>query len=103
MTANAKAQDFRPVVIFDANRRPMIVFKRGRTKYHAVAATESSIALVAADTLPRGFVYAMRNDEPYPVRRAASFWLNHDFRPVTKRAKMVLRGLVARKKTKENM
>lgn len=75
---------------------PLIVFRKGRTKYHAVQATDSGITLVTLDSL-RGLVEVKRKGEPYSPRKAASFWLNHDHREVTKRAKQVLRGLVARK------
>lgn len=89
---------FNPQVLVDGEGRPLIVFKKGRTKYHAVAARPSDIALVAIDTL-RGLRELARKGEPYPARRAASFWLNHDHRPVSKRARQVLRHLVARKAT----
>jgi len=85
-----------PAVYFDANRRPLLVFSKGRVKYHAVAVEDRAITLTTLDTL-RGLVEATRRGEPYPAKRAASFWLNHDHRPCTKRAKQVLRGLVARK------
>lgn len=87
---------FVPRVLLDQSR-PMIVFRKGRTKYHAVAARDADIALVVLDSL-RGLRDATRSDgTPYPIRKAASFWLNHDFRPVTRRATLVLRGIVARK------
>ena len=89
-------KDFTPRVLADG-ARPMIVFAKGRTKYHAIVARDSDIALVTLDSL-RGLRELTRNGEPYPPRRAASFWLNHDFREPTKRAKQVLRGLVARRK-----
>ena len=87
---------FTPQVLVDGNARPLIVFAKGRSRYHAVAARDADIALVTLDTL-RDFRSLERRGEPYPVRRAASFWLNHDFRAPTKRARQVLRGLVARK------
>jgi hypothetical protein len=90
-------QDYVPQVMAGRDGRPLIVFKKGRTKYHAVQAVDNAITLVALDSL-RGLAVLSRNGQPYPPRRAASFWLNHDFRPVTKRAKQVLRGLVARRK-----
>ena len=90
-------KNFTPQVYVDANARPLIVFARGRTKYHAVAARESDIALVSLDSL-RYLRPLQRNGEPYPAKRAASRWLNHDFREPTKRAKQVLRALVARRK-----
>lgn len=99
MTAmdSLKRGDFIPQVLVDGNARPLIVFAEGRTKYYAVAARDADIALVALDTL-RGFRALERRGEPYAARRAASFWLNHDFRPLTRRARQVLRGLVARKR-----
>jgi hypothetical protein len=87
---------YEPVVLADEHRRPMIVFAKGRVKYHAVAALPNAIALVALDSL-RGLVEVKRKGEPYPARRAASYWLNRDFRPITKRAKSVLKTLVSRK------
>jgi hypothetical protein len=83
-------------VLADEHRRPVLVFARGRTKFHAVAASDHAIRLVALDTL-RGFVELSRNGEPYPPRRAASYWLNHASRPITKRARAVLRSLVTKK------
>jgi hypothetical protein len=85
-----------PVVLADEHRRPVLVFARGRTKFHAVVATDTAITLAKLETL-RGLVSLERRGEPYPPRRAASFWLNHDCRPITKRARAVLRGLVAKK------
>jgi hypothetical protein len=87
---------YAPQVLLDANARPLIVFAKGRTKYHAVAAADRSITLVALDTL-RDLRPLERKGQPYPPRRCASFWLNRDHREVTKRATQVLRGLVARK------
>jgi len=75
--------------------RPIIVFAKGRTKYHAIEAGDSGIRLIELESL-RYLRPVMRNGEPYPARRAASFWLNHSWRPITKRAKAVLRTLVAR-------
>jgi hypothetical protein len=85
-----------PVVLADEHRRPVLVFARGRTKFHAVVATDTAITLAKLETL-RGLVSLERRGEPYPPRRAASFWLNHDCRPITKRARAVLRGFVAKK------
>lgn len=90
------AQPFTPQVLLDANARPLIVFAKGRIKYHAVAARDNDIALVELDSL-RGLRPLERRGEPYPPRRAASYWLNHGFRKPTKRAERVLRGMVARK------
>ena len=87
--------NFVPQVLVDGSR-PLLIFRKGRTKFHAIAARESDIALVELDTL-RGLRPLMHHEEPYPPKRCASFWLNHDFRPITKRAQAVLRGLVARK------
>jgi hypothetical protein len=86
-----------PQVLVDHNARPLIVFRKGRTKYHAVAARDTDIALVTLDTL-RGLREATRHGDAYPPKRAASYWLNHDHREITKRARQVLRGLVARKR-----
>lgn len=87
---------FTPQVLVDANGRPLIVFAKGRLLYHAVAARHTDIAVVTLETL-RGLREVQRKGEPYPPRRCASFWLNKDHREVTKRARQVLRGLVARK------
>lgn len=89
-------QKFNPVVLQDGNRNLFIVFARGRLLYHAVTA-DTVIRLVSVPTL-RGLDQVERKGEPYPVRRGASFWLNHDHRPITSRARKVLRGLVARKR-----
>jgi hypothetical protein len=86
---------FVPQVLADGSR-PLLVFRKGRTKFHAVAARETDIALVALDSL-RGLRELTRKGEPYPAKRCASFWLNHDYRPMAKRARQVLRALVARK------
>lgn len=88
--------DFQPQVLIDNQARPLIVFRKGRVKYHAVAARDSDIALIELGTL-RGFRPLERNGEPYSPKRAASRWLNHDHRAITKRAERVLRALVARK------
>lgn len=94
------ARNFNPVVLQDHNRRPLIVFAKGRTLYHAVAVEHDGITLVKLDTL-RGLTPVAKGvhapDDPYPVKRAASFYLNKTWRPCTKRAKAVLKGLVARK------
>lgn len=95
MTVQLKAP-FIPQVLVDEHARPLIVFSKGRTKFHAIAARDRDIALVDLDTL-RGLRQLERRGEPYPARKAASFWLNHDFRCPTKRARQVLRSLVARK------
>ena len=79
----------------DGNGRPYIVFARGRALYHAVQA-EDTIRLITLPNL-RGLVPLERKGCPYPPKRAASFWLNHTDREITKRARQVLRGLVARK------
>lgn len=89
-------EKYQPAVLIDEHARPLIVFTRGRTKYHAVKADETSITLVALDTL-RGYRELQRNGAAYPVKRCASRWLNHDWRPITSRARAVLKGLVARK------
>jgi hypothetical protein len=86
---------FIPQVLANGSR-PLIVFRKGRTKFHAVAARETDIALVTLDSL-RGLRELTRHGEPYPAKRCASYWLNKDYRPIAKRAKAVLRGIVARK------
>ena len=86
---------YNPQVFVDHNSRPVLVFDKGRTKYHAVAAEDTKITLVSLDSL-RGLVECQRKGQPYPPKRAASFWLNRDHREITKRAREVLRGLVAR-------
>jgi len=77
-----------------------LVFRKGRTLYHAIVAKRNAITLEAFPTL-RGFdplpVGLANCDGIYQPRRAASFWLNHDHRPITARARAVLKGLVARK------
>ena len=88
---------FTPAVFLDRSRRPLIVVRHGRTKYHAVAAN-GSIKLVALDTL-RDLTPALLRGEPYPPKRAASYWLNHSSRAMSPRARAILRGLVARGKS----
>lgn len=83
-----------PQVFRDANGRPLIVFAKGRTLYHAVKA-DDTIKLDTLETL-RGLVPLEYKGQDYPPKRAASFWLNRSTREITKRAKAVLRGLVAR-------
>jgi hypothetical protein len=80
----------------DNAHRVALVFRKGRTKYHAVVALHDKITLEAFAHL-RGFVPLGHRGGEYPAKRAASFWLNRDHRPLTKRAKAVLKGLVARK------
>lgn len=87
---------YQPTVYLDQNAKPLIVFGKGRIKYDAVAARDD-IALVKLDTL-RDLRELHHNGAPYSPRKAASFWLNYDFRTVTKRARQVLRGLVARQR-----
>lgn len=87
---------FPPKVYIDHNARPLIVFARGRKLYHAVTARDSDITIASLDSL-RYLRPLTRKGVEYPARRAASFWLNRDFRIVTKRARQVLKGLVARK------
>lgn len=89
------SQGYAPTVLIDPHGRPLVVFAKGRVKYHAVVATDHAITLAKLDSL-RGLAELQRKGAPYPARRAASFWLNRDFRPVTKRAKQVLRALVRR-------
>lgn len=82
----------------DNANRPALVFRKGRTLYHAVVATHDAIKLETFATL-RGLEPVLTRDGvEYAARRAASRWLNHDHRPIAKRALAVLRGLVARKK-----
>jgi hypothetical protein len=91
---------FTPVVMMPKGSSvPYLVFAKGRARYHAVTA-DTMIRLVKLDTL-RGLVEIRYKGKPYPPRRCASFWLNHGHRPITGRAKAVLRGLVARKKRQE--
>ena len=80
----------------DHSLRFALVFRQGRTLYHAVTATSSEIKLTTFPTL-RGFSLAQYKGDEYAPKRAASFWLNHDHRPITKRARAILRGIVARK------
>lgn len=84
-----------PVVLLNFRSEPCLVFAKGRKNFHAVAAQGRVIHLVTFDTL-EGLRPAERKGKPYPPRRAASFWLNHSSREITKRAKQVLRGLVKR-------
>jgi hypothetical protein len=79
----------------DNARRFALVFRKGRTLYHAVVATSDAIKLETFPAL-RGFTTAQYRGEDYAARRAASRWLNHDHRPIAKRARAVLKGLVAR-------
>ena len=85
----------------DENARHIaLVFRKGRTLYYAVVAKRSAITLETFPSL-RGFdplpVGLANCDGIYQPRKAASFWLNHDHRPITTRARAVLRGLVARR------
>ena len=80
-------------------RRVALVFRKGRKLYHAVVATADSITLDTFLTL-RGFTLAQYKGDEYAPRRAASFWLNRDHRPIATRARAVLRGLVARQPKK---
>ena len=77
-----------------------LVFCKGRTLYHAIVARRNAITLETFPSL-RGFdplpVGLANCDGIYQPRKAASFWLNHDHRPIAKRARAVLRGIVARK------
>ena len=61
-----------PEVLLDGENRPLIVFARGRTLYHAVAARETDIALVTLADL-RGLRSAMRREDDYQAKRAASY------------------------------
>ena len=84
-----------PEVLLDGENRPLIVFARGHTLFHAVAARETDIALVTLPDL-RGLRFAVRREAEYSARRAASYWLRHGWRPIAPRARAVLRGLIAR-------
>jgi hypothetical protein len=86
---------FTPQVLRDRNYRPFIVFGKGRTLWNAVE-VDTVIKIVKLQSL-RDLLPVLRNGDPYPARRAASFYLNRDHRSITKRAKSVLRSLVARK------
>lgn len=90
---------FVPRVLIDHEGHPLIIFGQGRLFFTAIA-TDTNIRLVQLDTL-RGLRPAIYHGEPYAVRKAASFYLNHTGREITKRARAVLRGLVARKLKQE--
>jgi hypothetical protein len=85
-----------PEVLRDANGRPLLVFAKGRTLYHIIEACDSTIRVNKIPTL-RGLRPLELRGNPYPPRRAASFWLNRDHRTITPRARSIMRGLVARK------
>jgi len=85
---------FTPQVLRDANGRPYIVFGKGRILWHAIK-VDSNIALAKLDTI-RGMPEILYKGAPYPVRKAASFYLNHDHREITPRAKAILKALVRR-------
>lgn len=89
---------YEPQVMIDQNARPLIVFAKGRILFHAIAARETDIAIVTLESLRGLRALERRAGEPYPPRKAASFWLNHSSRPISKRARQVLVGLVARRK-----
>lgn len=91
---------FQPVVMLNHHSDGVLVFAKGRTRYHAVEANGGVIHIVSLDTL-RDLRPAERKGKPYPPKRCASFWLNHSTRSITKRAKQVLRGLVSRKQLEE--
>lgn len=84
-----------PIVLSDHHSRPFLVFARGRKLWHAVA-VDTTISIVSLPSLA-GLDPVLYKSKPYPPRRAASFWLNRDHRPITDRARAVLRGIVARK------
>jgi len=85
---------FVPQVLRDANARPFIVFNKGRTLWNAVEVNDK-IKLVKLDSL-RDLQPMLLKGEPYPPRKAASFYLNRDHREITKRAKAILKALVCR-------
>lgn len=91
-------EKYGPVVMMsDFGSVPYLVFAKGRKLYHAITA-DTMIRMTTLETL-RGLRPLERKGKPYPPRRAASHWLNHDHREfASARAKAVLRGLVARKK-----
>ena len=84
-----------PQLYRDGHGTPLLVFGRGR-KYFFAVRPETTIKVVRLETL-RGLVELERKGKPYPPRRAASYWLNKSARDVTKAAKAILRGLVARR------
>ena len=86
---------YAPQVMLNYNSEPHIVFMKGRKHYYAVLAS-NTIRLATLLNL-RDLRPAMLHGGAYPVRKAASFYLNHSFRAITPRAKVILRGLVARK------
>lgn len=85
-----------PEVLRNANGQPMIVFAKGRNLFHVVEATDTAIKVATLPTL-RGLQPVELHGDPYPPKRAASFWLNKGYREITPRARLILRGLVARK------
>jgi hypothetical protein len=89
-----RPEPFRPAVFLDHEQHPILVFERGRTRFHAIECTRT-VRLVQLDTL-RGLRPLERRGEPYPPRRAASYWLNHTSRPITERARKILRSLTKR-------
>lgn len=91
---------FIPQVLIDSNARPFIVFNKGRLLYKAVHADATQIKLVTIESL-RDLRPLTLKGEPYPARKAASFYLNHDYREITKKARLVLKALVARKRQPE--
>lgn len=86
---------YEAAVYLDHNAQPLIVFAKGRLKYHAIEAG-NTVRLVTLDNL-RGLRQPLYKGDVYPPRRAASFYLNHSVREITPRAKSILRALVARK------
>ena len=89
------ANPFTPIVLLDARSDGHLVFARGHKHYHAVAAQGGVIHLVTLESL-RGMRPIEHKGKPYPPKRAASIWLNHSNRAITKKAKSILRAFVAR-------
>ena len=95
-------KNFQPVILLDYNTRPYLVYAKGRIHYRAVsAANEALIKLVKLDDI-RFMRQAMYKGQPYPPKRAASFWLNHATRPISDGAKVVLKHFVQRKQGEQS-
>ena len=87
-----------PEVFRTHDSRPVIVYAKGRTKLHAIVVKSESVTLELLDNTRGLTPLVTKAGVPYSARKAASFYLNHTWRPITKRAKAVLRGLVSRKR-----
>ena len=97
-----------PEVVHDFNKRPAIIFKLGHSIAHMVGRKENEtigVIEVPKDDLNFGWKKTMLHDAPYPVAKAAQFWLDVNAKRVadgcspccTPRAERILVDLLANK------